>query len=146
MKTNESCQAHELLKTKACFQTHESTYVPGLPDAVIDSYTTFNLKIQIENFGAYDLQNELRLDAFEDTEGNWYCSGAAIINSSIVVKFECKTVNISRGFEYISYNILHFLCCTALYVEQPIFNLEFYLLTLWFFNLIFKRKLFIPFD
>ena len=70
------------------------------------SYHVWDLTRLSEEFGAYYWQNELRMESHEDCGGNFYCSGAAILNSSVIVKFECKSISRNKGFDYISYNIL----------------------------------------
>ena len=63
------------------------------PTAEIDSYNIYNLRIQIEDFGAYSWKNKLRMESYEDCDGNVYCSGSAILYSSDIVKFECKSIS-----------------------------------------------------
>ena len=111
-------------------QTYNGIHAINEPATEIDSYNTYNLRIQIEEFGTYYWQNELRMESHEDCGGNFYCSGAAILNSSVIVKFECKSISRNKGFDYISYNILHFLANTPPYkghftldVKHPNFSI-----------------------
>ena len=127
-KNGISVQKTSSRKNVAC-QTTENLY-GNAPKMEIDSYTAWNLRTQIRNFGAYYWENDLKLESFEDTKGKFYCSGSAIVNSFIIAKFECTAVNKDKGFDYVCYNILQFLARTPPYkghftldISHPNFSL-----------------------
>ena len=81
-------------------------------------------RTSLKNYGAHYWYNELKLSCYEDINGHFFCTGEAVLNSVVAIKFECQAVDKNKAFDLISYNILHFLAKTQPYKQHFVLNIS----------------------